>query len=381
MPAHIPPGVQRLIARLGEVPLAVFTASWDLLTWSRLWTALLGDPARSTSHRANLLIWHFTGVGFMTSERRIASRSNSVEAFEASLVGDLRRVLGRYPDDRGVRSLVADLLAASPRFAGVWHSGAVGEHQSERKVVENDLVGDIELDCDVFTVAGTDLRIVVYTAAAGTPAAASTSSASRPLPRPESSRPDRFSLFQSKGVGMAVFPRGARVFVDECKARGYWIAATAVAPGDAAAVEKALRRLTRPGQSRIHFRKESDSSRRQLVAAVCAMEVEVVLYLVSGCSDRVARPLLLTSLVGDLVASEASQLVLERDESAEAADRTHIASALRSTPGAGLQYRHVSPGECPLLWVSDLVAWCAHRGGDWRRRVSPLITDVVEVGA
>ena len=29
------------------------------------------------------------------------------------------------------------------------------------------MVGDVELDCDVFTVAGTDLRIVAYTAAAG----------------------------------------------------------------------------------------------------------------------------------------------------------------------------------------------------------------------
>jgi hypothetical protein len=33
-------------------------------------------------------------------------------------------------------------------------------------------VGDIELDCDVFSVAGTDLRIVAYTAASGSEAAA-----------------------------------------------------------------------------------------------------------------------------------------------------------------------------------------------------------------
>jgi hypothetical protein len=33
-------------------------------------------------------------------------------------------------------------------------------------------VGDVELDCDVLTVAGTDLRLVAYTAATGSPAAA-----------------------------------------------------------------------------------------------------------------------------------------------------------------------------------------------------------------
>src|ERR1039457_1215310 len=101
VPAHIPPGVQRLVARLGEIPLAVFTASWDLISWSPLWAALLGE-----------------------------------------------------------------------RFRELWESGAVGEHQSERKVVRSDLVGDVELDCDVFSVAGTDLRIVAYTAASGSEAAA-----------------------------------------------------------------------------------------------------------------------------------------------------------------------------------------------------------------
>lgn len=172
VPTHIPPGVQRLIARLGETPLGVFTASWDLLSFSRLWGALFGEPSRPATGRVNLLRSHFLGADPIMHERRIVSRSNGVDAFECSLVGDLRRVHGQYPDDRGVNALVAELLAGSPRFTGLWACGAVGEHQSERKVVENDLVGDVELDCDVFTVAGTDLRIVAYTAASGTPAAA-----------------------------------------------------------------------------------------------------------------------------------------------------------------------------------------------------------------
>ena len=87
-------------------------------------------------------------------------------------MADLRRVHGQYPGDRGVRALVDELLAASERFRELWESGAVGEHQSQRKVVRSDLVGDVELDCDVFSVAGADLRIVAYTAASGSEAAA-----------------------------------------------------------------------------------------------------------------------------------------------------------------------------------------------------------------
>ena len=39
-------------------------------------------------------------------------------------------------------------------------------------MLRSSLVGDVELDCDVFSVAGTDLRIVAYTAAEGSEAAA-----------------------------------------------------------------------------------------------------------------------------------------------------------------------------------------------------------------
>jgi transcriptional regulator with XRE-family HTH domain len=165
---HIPPGVQRLIARLGEVPLAVFTASWDLVTWSPLWAALQNNPVRA---RGNLVRGIFSGTALGGGEQRIVVRSGSLAGFEASLVADLRRVHGRYPDDAAVRALVKELLETSERFRELWEIGAVSEHTSERKVVRTDLVGDIELDCDVLSVAGSDLRIVVYTAPAGSEAA------------------------------------------------------------------------------------------------------------------------------------------------------------------------------------------------------------------
>lgn len=171
VPDHVPPGVQRLVTRLGEIPLAVFTASWDLISWSPLWSALHGEPERAGARRANIVRSHFLPSPHDLGWGRIVGRSGGDRAFEASLVADLRRVHGRYPGDRGVRALVDELLAASERFRELWDSGAVGEHQSEQKVVRTRLVGDVELDCDVMTVAGSDLRIVAYTAAAGSPAA------------------------------------------------------------------------------------------------------------------------------------------------------------------------------------------------------------------
>jgi len=171
VPTHIPPGVSRLVARLGETPIAVFSAAWDLITWSPLWGALIGEPPADGTTRPNLLRAHFNDTGLGLTDNAIISRSGETTRFEASLVADLRRVHGRYPGDKGVTALVNDLLASSARFAQLWESGDVSEHESEHKVVRNDIVGDIEVDCDVFTVAGTDLRIVAYTAATGSAAA------------------------------------------------------------------------------------------------------------------------------------------------------------------------------------------------------------------
>ncbi|GAA4265623.1 helix-turn-helix transcriptional regulator [Frondihabitans peucedani] len=171
VPTHIPPGVQRLLTRLSESPIAVFSASWDLLAWSPLWAILLGDPSGRTPLERNVVAGTF-GIGHPAyGEGTRVRHDDGGDHFKRSLVSDLRLVQGRYPQDPRLRSLVDDLLAQSPEFADLWAVGCVGEHQSERKTVLNSVVGDIEIDCDVFTVAGADLRIVAYTVPAGSPEA------------------------------------------------------------------------------------------------------------------------------------------------------------------------------------------------------------------
>jgi hypothetical protein len=99
----------------------------------------------------------------------------------------------------------------------------------------------------------------------------------------------------------ATFPRGSRIFVDECKARGYSNVATSAMPHDVLSLEKALRRLTRPGQRRVHFKQESDSSRRALLSALTDLGVQTVVYSVSGLGDKAARKMCLDALIDDAV--------------------------------------------------------------------------------
>jgi len=171
VPRHVPPSVSRLVARLGETPVAVFSASWDLLAWSPLWSALLGEPAKRPGLDRNIVARSF---GLAPNAEGMGARvryGDGGAQFRRSLVGDLRSVQGRYPEDRTLNDLIQRLLTGSSEFRTLWRSGAVGEHESGLKRIDHPLVGEFDVECDVFTVAGADLRIVAYTVAEGTPEA------------------------------------------------------------------------------------------------------------------------------------------------------------------------------------------------------------------
>lgn len=163
VPTHLTPGVQRLLDRLTGTPVAVYDATWTLLVANPPYAALMGDPSGWRGHQRNGVWRHFLGPG-----SRARHTPDSRRAFEAALVGDLRAAAARYPSDRALRRLVAELRADSDRFAELWDSGAVGHHDAARKTIDHPHVGAVTLDCDVLTVAGSDLRIMLYTAEPGT---------------------------------------------------------------------------------------------------------------------------------------------------------------------------------------------------------------------
>ena len=63
--------------------------------------------------------------------------------------------------------MIEDLRAASPCFAALWEERPVAPHDTARKTLAHPEVGEITLDCDVLTVGGSDLRLIVYTAPPG----------------------------------------------------------------------------------------------------------------------------------------------------------------------------------------------------------------------
>lgn len=163
VPAYLTPSVQRMLDRLTGTPVAVHDASWTLLLANPPYAALMGDPSGWRGNQRNGVWRHFLGPG-----GRVRHTPESLRGFEAALVADLRAAAGRYPADQRLRRLVAELRANSARFAELWDAGAVGRHEAARKTIDHPQVGPLTLDCDVLTVAGSDLRIMIYTAEPGT---------------------------------------------------------------------------------------------------------------------------------------------------------------------------------------------------------------------
>lgn len=160
VPAYITPSVQRMLDRLTAAPVAVSDATWTLLLANPMYAALMGQYH---GNERNAVWRHFLGSG-----SRVRHTTESLRALEAAQVSGLRAAASRYPADRRLRSLVAELRADSDRFAELWDAGTVGDIEASRKTIDHPQVGALTLDCDVLTVAGSDLRIMIYTAEPGT---------------------------------------------------------------------------------------------------------------------------------------------------------------------------------------------------------------------
>lgn len=161
---RIPPSVQRLLDRLSGTPVAVYDAVWDLIDTNAPYEALTGASSWRGLERNG--VWrNLVGPGPVARHT-----PDQLADQQEGLVADLRMTSARYPVDRRVHGLVAELRRHSPLFADLWDSGDLRPHEdrSRHKVIDHPEVGPIGLDCDTLIVTGEDLRLMVYTAHPGT---------------------------------------------------------------------------------------------------------------------------------------------------------------------------------------------------------------------
>ncbi len=141
---------------------------------------------------------------------------------------------------------------------------------------------------------------------------------------------------------------------------------------------KAIRRLVRRGQRRIHFTSEQDRGRKAFLSAIARTRVRA-LYASTVGRPSTARSECWTRLVPTLASLGVSSLCIERQDGAEDRDRRDIRGSLESNELLGsLRYWHEAPASEPLLWVADAVAWSASYGGEWRSRIASILLDTLQ---
>lgn len=171
------------------------------------------------------------------------------------------------------------------------------------------------------------------------------------------------------------------LFVDETKAKGYTMVAAVVVPHDATELRKEMRALVLKGQRRIHFTRENDSRRRLILSKLVDLGVRAHIVQSAAKQQADGREECLMQLVGLAADNNHTRIVFERDASIEQADRRILyrevsSHGLRST----LRYEHEAAHDEPLLWIADAIAWSHAKGGDWRRRIEPMLLATVHTG-
>lgn len=164
---HLPPGMQRVLARLGDVAVAVFAADWHLVWWNRGWASLLGDPSAAPPRLRNFARDRFPVDAGPARLALWPVTETDRDATDAAVVSDLRRATGRFPRDGRLAALIRELIAGNERFAELWATGEVAAHREDHKTIEHPSVGPVTVDCDVLTDGDSELKIVIMSAAPG----------------------------------------------------------------------------------------------------------------------------------------------------------------------------------------------------------------------
>lgn len=171
-------------------------------------------------------------------------------------------------------------------------------------------------------------------------------------------------------------PRQAQLFVDECKAKDYYLVAAIASSSSLASVRNALKAGRHKGTDYIHFVRERDAIKDKFISIMRECDLSAIMYVSTAKKHSVAREACLRTMLDDIVAQQVRQLTIESDASIDAADRRIIAKRLRELDYVDLRYQHRGKKEEPLLWASDAIAWCYNRGGIWKQKIEPLLLEV-----
>ena len=153
-------GLIRLLDLLVDTPAMVLSDLGEVLAQNRMSLLLSGDFDRFTGDRRFPVYRWFTDP-----EARAVCPPEDREEHARGLVADFRAAAGRRSGDPLVARLVRRLEAASPEFRRLWAEHEVAVRRTDRKILLNERVGRVRLDCETLVTPDRRQQLVVLTPA------------------------------------------------------------------------------------------------------------------------------------------------------------------------------------------------------------------------
>jgi transcriptional regulator with XRE-family HTH domain len=158
--------LQQVLDAISDAPAWICNGRYDVLAMNHLARALfspvLADPRRPANTARFVYLHPEAAQAFFVDYDQIARDA----------AAKLRMEAGRNPHDEKLIALVGELSTCSELFRQRWASQDVRLHRSGRKRVHHPVVGQLDLDVESLELPDEpNLRLNVYTAAAGTPTA------------------------------------------------------------------------------------------------------------------------------------------------------------------------------------------------------------------
>lgn len=169
---HADPALLELLAAVGDVPVLILGRRSDVLAWNSLGHALLAPHLDVAAPLSPAVRPNMASMVFLDTETRALyldwpSKSRAV-------VGNLRLIAGKYPEDPLLAQLVGSLAVASPEFASLWADHRVQPCATAVYELAHPLIGKLALTQQTLrSVEHPDQTFVTHTAATHTAVAGS----------------------------------------------------------------------------------------------------------------------------------------------------------------------------------------------------------------